>query len=252
MPPSKNTSAQVVILFLLGWVFFFNVMMKQYGFADSFFQLIDTISEDLVMGSGSGIIAALMLGCCAILTMGFVRFLSERDFFVRVDENLCLADGFFDCLSRFLHMEDREQGKEVVPSSVIGIVVSLSFIYAWSALSIFVYSQPFWESISSAQEVRGIVLFALIPMLTLRGMTLLGYKKGSVLANGVLFSVLFLLLLGVGSFVGLLPSVHMCYPTDIYIQKLYVYDMTLYSFLPVLFEGLAWLVLLFSSEDNSQ
>ena len=252
MPPSKNTSAQVVILFLLSWVFFFNLMMKQQGGLDSFFHLIDTISEDLVMGGGMAILASFLLGCCALFAMGFVGFLSERDFFPRMDEVLCRGEGVVGTLSQFLNINSQEQGEKVVPSSVMGIVISLSLIYFWSMLNIFLFTQPFWESVLSAQSIRGVVLFALVPMLTIRGMTLLRYKNGKILASGVLYCVLFLLLINIGVLVGLLPRMHMCYPTDIYFQKLYLYDMTLYSFLPVLLEGLVWLVLLFSAEDKSQ
>ena len=68
MPPSKNTSAQVIIVFLLGWIFAFNLFMKQQDFVDAFFQLINTVSEDLVMGGGGGLIAVLLF--CGAMVLG--------------------------------------------------------------------------------------------------------------------------------------------------------------------------------------
>ena len=84
MPPSKNTAAQVVIVFLLGWIFAFNVFMKQQGLGEAFFQLINTVSEDLVMGAGSGLFAVLLFGVCTIFGNIFVLFL----LFLQVDTQI--------------------------------------------------------------------------------------------------------------------------------------------------------------------
>ena len=251
MPPSKNTAAQVIIVFLLGWIFVFNVFMKQQGLGEAFFQLINTVSEDLVMGAGSGLIAVLMFGVCTVFGNIFVLFLSRRDFFGCLDAILSSGKGIGECLSQLIQLEDADRNEQIVPSSTVGIIASLSFAYACGLLSVVVFAQPFWTYVSSAHDVQGVVLFALVPMLTVRFLTLLGYRYGARLANAIVFFVLFLLLIDIAEVLNLLSLGLSCYPSDIYLQKLYLHDMTLYAFLPVLLESLAWLILLFSAEEES-
>lgn len=251
MPPSKNTAAQVIIVFLLGWIFAFNIFMKQQDLVDAFFQLINTVSEDLVMGAGSGLIAVLLFCVCTVFGNVMAQFLSRRDFFGCLDTILVSGKGVGECLSQLMHLEGADQNKQVVPSSVVGIIFSLSFTYACGLLSISVLSQPFWAYASSASDVQGVVLFTLVPMLTVRLLTLVGYRYGTRLANSIIFFVLILLLIDIGEVLNLLSLGLSCYPSDIYLQKLYLHDMTLYAFLPVLLESLAWLILLFSTEEDS-
>lgn len=251
MRPSRNTAAQIIIIFLLGWIFAFNVLMKQTDLVDAFFQLINTVSEDLVMGGGSGLIAVLLFGLCAVFGNTVALFLSRRDFFGCLDMIVGSGKGIAECLSQLIHLESADQHEEVVPASSTGIVLSLSFVYACGLLSVFVFAQPFWDQVSSASDVQGVVLFALVPMLTVRFLTLLGYRYGSRLANSIVLFVLFLLLLNIGEILNLLSLGLSCYPSDIQLQKLYLYDMTLYAFLPVFVESLAWLILLFSAEEKS-
>ena len=251
MPPSKNTAAQVIIIFLLGWIFAFNIFMKQQDLEDAFFQLINTVCEDLVMGGGSGLIAVLLFGSCAVVGNIVALFLSRRDSFGCLGTIIGSGKGIVECLSQLIHLEGTDQKDEVVPSSSTGIILSLSFVYACGLLNVFVFAQPFWDRVSSATDVQGVVLFALVPMLTVRFLTLLGYRYGAHLANSIVFFVLFLLLLNIGEMLNLLSLGLSCYPSDIHLQKLYLYDMTLYAFLPVLTESLAWLILLFSAEEES-
>ena len=234
MPPSKNTAAQVIIVFLLGWIFAFNIFMKQHDVVDGFFQLINTVSEDLVMGGGSGLIAVLLFGLCTVLANVVALFLSRRDFFGWVDKILGSGKGIASCLAQLIQLEGAEENEDMVPSSSIGIVLSLSFVYACGLLIVFVCTQPLWKYVSSADDVQGAVLFALVPMLTARFLTILGYRNGQRLASAIVLFVLFLLLLNIGEGLNLLSLGLSCYPSDIYLQKLYLYDMTLYAFLPVL------------------
>ena len=164
MPPSKNTAAQVIIIFLLGWILAFNLFMKQQDLFHAFFQLINTVSEDLVMGGGTGLIASVLFGVCAIFGNVFAQFLSRRDFFGCLDNIIVSGKGIIECLSQIVHIEGTEQSDEYVPSSGFGIVLSLSFIYAFGLLTVFTLTQPIWTYVSSSSDVRGAVLFALVPL----------------------------------------------------------------------------------------
>ena len=124
------------------------------------------------MGGGAGLLAALFLGISCFFVHLFAQFLHRRDFFGCVDEILKSGNSLSTCLYDFTQLENVEKKNEVVPTSSIAIIFSFTFIYACSLLSVFLFSQPFWEPISSTDSVQGVVLFALVPVISARTLTL--------------------------------------------------------------------------------
>ena len=250
MEPSKSKHTQVVIFFLLGWTYFFTVFMKEESFGDAFFHLIDTISEDVVMSGGPGIICAVILAVFIVLAQNILQYLTCRSFFHHQEQILLGEKKVTDL---YISLEEETIAEEYMyPRSTLGILSSFVWIYFVAMLNIFVLSQPFLMSLSSEQDTIGIVLFALVPMLCIRGMVLLGYRNTKSIANTLLSGLIFILLLDIASFIGLIPQVFFLYPKDILVQKSYMYNVILYSFVPILSEGLAWLILIFSSEDEQK
>ena len=252
MPPkSKNKAAQVIILFLLGWVFCSNILLKQQGPIEAFFQIIDTISEDIVMGGGAGIIAASIFASLLYLSRFFVAFFSRRDFFYQLEKILFFFDGEGSRIRRMIAVDEEEIVIDVVPSSSIGIVISLGITYLFGLLAVLLLSQPLLLlNPLSSEELEGIVLFALIPMLSFRGLALLGYAGHVKMTETFVFLCIFLSLLCSLSMWGL-DVVHVpIIPKDMELLKSFVYYSILYSFIPTLLEGFAWLALLFSSGDK--
>ena len=47
----KAAVAQTIIWFILGWTILYNVILKEQGWWDAFLGILDTITEDMVMGS---------------------------------------------------------------------------------------------------------------------------------------------------------------------------------------------------------
>ena len=250
MELSKTKQTQVVIVFLLGWTYFFTVFMKEESLFDAFFHLIDTISEDVVMSGGPGIICAVLFGACILLAQSFLQYLTDRQFFSRMETKM-LGE-----VSADAHNDPCTQvdfaSKELEPQSTIGILSSFVWIYFVAMLNVFLLSQPFLMSVSTEKEMIGIVLFALVPMLSLRGMILFGYQNTVSMAQTLVSALLVILLLDIAALIGLIPQIFFVYPKDILVQKSYMYNIILYSFVPVLSEGLAWLILIFSSEDEQK
>ena len=48
---SKSAIAQTIIWFILGWTILYNVILKEQGWGEAFLGILDTITEDMVMGS---------------------------------------------------------------------------------------------------------------------------------------------------------------------------------------------------------
>jgi hypothetical protein len=254
MPPSsRNKTAQVVILFLLGWTYFFNVAIKEQSFAEAFFQLIDTISEDLVMGGGAGIIAACLLGLLLLMGHLIVDFLSSRDFFVRLEHAILGEGSFLEMLTKTHPCTNSEEQAEAYPSTSLGAVMSLVFVYLLGMVSVIVLSQPllFCEP-HTDEQIQGVVLFSLTPMLAFRGVALFGYTHLREQVGFLVFVGSVLILLNIGWLLGFLPEIFSLVPKDIFLQRSYIYSVILFSFIPVLLEGLAWLMVIFSSGDERE
>jgi len=254
MPPnSKNKAAQAIIFFLLGWVFLSNMLLKQQGPIEAFFQIIDTISEDIVMGGGAGIIAATIFASLLYLSRFFVSFFSRRDFFYQLEKLLFFFDTGGSRIKRIIAIDEEEIENAVVPTSSVGIMVSLMMTYVFGLFAVALLSQPLLLlNPLSSEEIEGVVLFSLIPILSFRGLALLGYSSHVKMTETFVFLCIFLSLLCSLSMWGL-DVVHVpIFPQDVGLQKTFVYYSILYSFIPTLMEGFAWLALLFSSGDKQQ
>jgi|GEM_PF-3700326 len=249
-PDSKNKAAQAIIFFLLGWVYLSNILLKQQGIAEAFFQIIDTISEDIVMGGGAGLIAATIFAVLICLGRFFVTFFTRRDFFVQL-ERILFLDSQGGRARRILLLDQEEVSTKIVPTSSVGITFSLGLTYIFGIVSVLLLSQPLLLfSPLSSEEIESIVLFTLIPMLSFRGLVLFGYSSHAQMAQSFVFLCIFLsLLFSLG--VWGLDVIHApIIPNDIGLQKSFVYYGILYAFIPTLLEGFAWLALLFSSGDE--
>ena len=88
MKKSNTKVAQYILIFLLGWTFFFNVTIKELGPLEAFLKLIDTISEDMIMGAGGGVFIAIFWICCMTIGMFLAQLLSLPDGFARFDNIL--------------------------------------------------------------------------------------------------------------------------------------------------------------------
>ncbi|MCP4040436.1 MAG: hypothetical protein GY731_00575, partial [Gammaproteobacteria bacterium] len=60
----RNNLRIAIICVVLGWTFLYNLLIKEQGFTRAFFNILDTISDDFLMGTlftillGMGIVVA--------------------------------------------------------------------------------------------------------------------------------------------------------------------------------------------------
>jgi hypothetical protein len=205
------------------------------------------------MGGGAGIIAALFLGVLLMLGYFVIDFLSNRNFFIRLEGALWGDGSLFEMMTGNDVSTEETKREEAYPSSVLGVVMSLVFVYLLGMVSILVLSQPLLFCAPHTEELlQGIVLFSLTPILAFRGVALLGYTHLREQAGILVFLGSVLILLDIGWLLGLLPEIFSLYPKDIFLQRSYMYNVILFSFIPVLLEGLAWLMVIFSSGDEQE
>ena len=253
MKASHTKTAQYILIFILGWTFFFNITIKELHFIDAFFKLIDTISEDMIMGAGGGIFVALLWGTLMVLGIFFTQTLSLTDGFARFDSILHTSDSVKTLGSRLINISKEPSQAHTYPSTAAGVMLSLSMIYASGLISVFMLAQILFLIFEvSINNIQQIVLFSLAPVMAFRSMSLLKYPFTVVLVP--FFSIVFGLILFIDTGIFWLgEDTHFSlFPTDKSIQKSYIYSAILYSFLLVLLEGLSWLVALFSSGEDKE
>lgn len=262
----KNSIAQVIILLLLGWAFLYNVVIKQQPISTAFFTLIDTITEDLVMGSLLTIFVGLGIAVVFTCTKLYTQIISRPSSFA-VLERIFLSSSLRDIVRRILHFDaeftedNTENNGEVVPQRISSVCIILSAVYAVS----WVYILLFSEAIGMLGTIAGVDMVMttenihFLPMLALsipfagRVMAYVRYPYTEDYANFMPI-VVFLLLL-----VWVLGYVFPTGTTEVFLLQIW-YKEDLFreflrsglnlAFIPVFSEALFWMMQIFATEKE--
>ena len=132
--------------------------MKEQSAIVAFFEIIDTITENLVMGS---IVTVLMgLGIVSVFTITklYTQIISKTSSF-RILENIVVeeaAQGNWKVFGRrLLHFEEEPDPEEVVPEHLSSILISLSLLYLVSWVYVLLFSEAlFFVSWSAGVHCR--------------------------------------------------------------------------------------------------
>ena len=253
MKDSNSKPAQYILLFILGWTFFFNLTIKELSFIEAFFQLIDTISEDMIMGAGSGIFIGIFLMMMMIFGVFSYQILSLWDGFSRFDVVLRSAKSISELFKRSMLITDENPQEECHPSSFSGIILSLVFMYTMGLCCVFFLSQGLFFLFEHSQsKIPDIVLLSLAPLIAIRGLSMFRYPYVRSVTALLFYTMGIVLFFDVSLFWLEEDTRFLLFPTDKIAQKSYIYSGILYSFLLVLIEGLFWLIKLFSNKETDE
>ena len=145
-PPASRDSGRTgtVIGLLLLWTFLFNIIIKKQGLVAAFFGIIDTLSEDVVMGSlitivvGFGIVVvftATKLYTQLISVAGSFRILERMVEESIVERNL---KGF---LYRLLHFHEERPADQTYPRHAASMMMGFSLLYVLSWIYLVLFSE---------------------------------------------------------------------------------------------------------------
>ena len=206
-PKSRASIGQSIVFLLLLWAFIFNIVVKEQSAIVAFFEIIDTITENLVMGS---IVTVLMgLGIVSVFTITklYTQIISKTSSF-RILENIVVeeaAQGNWKVFGRrLLHFEEEPDPEEVVPEHLSSILISLSLLYLVSWVYVLLFSEAlFFVSWSAGVDLPITVSnIELLPTLALaipfsaRVMAYLRYPYAQDYADFMPGAVFVLLLVG--------------------------------------------------------
>lgn len=195
---------------LVVWVYLYNLVLKEQGPFEAFFEIIDTVSDDFVMGTLLTIVVGLLIVVTFSATKLYTQVVSNIFSFRIIEElvNGDLAAGRVRAFcGKLLRLEDQPVPDRCCPQRVSTLLFSLSFLYLMS----WVYLMLFSEALFFVSWSAGVNLpvteknLILLPMLALaipfsaRVMAYLRYPYAQDYADfmpGAVFVLLVVMALG--------------------------------------------------------
>jgi len=156
--PSRNTLRVSIIALILTWTFFYNLLIKGQGPPRAFFQLLDTISDDFVMGAavtiGVGVAIVIVFSATKLYTQVITNMRSFRQL-----EDLAYEDLRVGRLrqfgSRLLHFEELPEPDTACPKRVSSVILSICLIYLVSWVYVVLFSEAlFFISWSAGVDLK--------------------------------------------------------------------------------------------------
>ena len=252
---ARNELRIATIGLILIWVFFYNLLIKEQPFWTAFFQILDTISDDFLMGAtfaiGVGLSIVLVFSFTKLYTQVIANIHSFRMIEKLFYRNLMQGEWKI-FLSSILSLEDQPLPSTVCPRRVSSLILSFSFIYVMSWIYVVLFSEAlFFVSWSAGVDlpINSDTLYYL-PMLGLaipfsaRVMAYLRYPYAQDYADfmpGAVFVLLLVFSLG---------ELHDSHDQKFFLPQVFdnpsfMIDFfrngTFLAFIPVFFEGAFWL-----------
>jgi len=145
--PRKQTTAKqtlVIVLMLLVWTYLYNRLIKGQGPVRAFFQILDTISDDFVMGSLVTISVGVAIVCVFSITKLYAQIVSNTHSF-KILEDLFYNDlkngNVREYLYKVLTFRDQPRPLKVCPERVGSLLFSFSFICLMSWVYLVLFSE---------------------------------------------------------------------------------------------------------------
>lgn len=144
---------------LVAWVFLYNLLVKRQGLGEAFFEIIDTISDDLVVGTLTSVGIGLGIVAVFSVTKLYTQIIANVHSF-RILELLVLEEfaqkRYRRFFSRLLRMEDQPLPATKCPERVGTVLFSIAFIYVMSWVYLVLFSEAlYFMSWSAGVDLMG-------------------------------------------------------------------------------------------------
>jgi hypothetical protein len=138
------TLRTVLVLLVLGWTYVYNLTLKELGPLVSFFEILDTISDDFVMGTlftvGVGLAIVFVFSATKLYTQIIANVYSFRIIEDLVHGEL-RAGRYREFFSKLFHFEDLPEPESCCPRRVSSLLYSFSFLYVMSWIYVVLFSE---------------------------------------------------------------------------------------------------------------
>jgi hypothetical protein len=260
----RNKLRISIIAIILIWVFFYNLLIKEQPFWIAFFQILDTISDDFIMGAMFAIVVGLGIVLVFSFTKLYTQIISNIHSFRMIEDlyykKFMRGEWKFFFFS-ILTLEDQPRPTTVCPRRISSLVLSFCFIYVMSWIYVVLFSEAlFFVSWSAGVDlpINPDTLYYL-PMLGLaipfsaRVMAYFRYPYAQDYADFMPAAVFVLLL------VFSLGLLHDSHDQKFFLPQIrentsltlnFLRNGAFLAFIPVFFEGAFWLFELSANEET--
>lgn len=258
-PPtdSKRSPARLrgaILILIAVWTYLYNLLIKQQSPVEAFFGILDTISDDFVMGT----LLTVTVGALIVFVFGITKLYTQmiaNVYSFRILEEIVysdIADGRIRAgLSRILRLEDQPLPNKSCPLRTSSMICSFGLIYALSWVYVIVFAEAlFFVSWSAGVDLpvneNNILLLptlALAIPFSARVMAYLRYPFAQDYADfmpGALFVLLLVATLGYLFHTKPAYFLERVFERPEYVHQLLTNGVFL-AFIPVFFEAVFWL-----------
>ncbi len=252
---AQNKLTWVIIGVIVVWTYLYNVLIKEQGPVESFFRILDTVSDDFVMGA----LVTILVGVGIVAVFSFTKLYTQitaNVYSFKLIEDLMVTELGRGNIRRFcarmLNFGDEPPPIGVVPTRAWSLLLSFGFIYVMSWVYLVLFSEALFFISWSAGVNLPINAHNLLMMPTLalaipfsaRVMAYLHYPYTQDYADfmpGAVFVLLIVVTLG---------YLFQSDDQKFFVQQVWQNETFLVAFLknglflafvPVFFEGLYWL-----------
>jgi hypothetical protein len=141
---SRQRLRLTIIAVVVVWTFFYNLLIKDLGLVAAFFKILDTISDDFVMGT----LFTILVGCGIVAVFSFTKLYTQiiaNIHSFRILEDLYYEDlregrvrGF---LSKAIRLQDQPLPEDPCPTRVGSLLFAFTFLYVMSWLYVVLFSE---------------------------------------------------------------------------------------------------------------
>lgn len=262
----RSSAGTTIIFALLAWALLYNLIVKEHGLLEALFQIVDTITEDLVMGSMSTVSVGLGIVLVFTLTKLYTQIISVAASFrmleVLIDEALSQGK-YIEFFRRLSSFEDEPEPETVHPIRASSILIAFSILYMMSWLYLVLFSEAlFFVSWSAGVDLPiTIHNIELLPTLALsipfsaRIMAYLRYPYTQDYADFMPGAVFVLLL------VGALGYMFQSDDQQFFLLRVwenkpflnaFLRSGLMLAFVPVFAEAIYWMLSIFMNEGDSE
>jgi hypothetical protein len=143
-PRSVQQLRLTIIMVIMVWTFLYNFLIKKLSITKSFFKILDTISDDFVIGT----LYTIVLGCGIVLVFSFTKLYTQ--IISNVYSFKILEDLFYDELragnvrhfiSKLSRFQVQPTPSTIFPSRIGSLLFAFTFLYVISWLYVVVFSE---------------------------------------------------------------------------------------------------------------
>lgn len=139
-----NRLRMAIVIILLAWTYLYNVLLKDQNPIRAFFEILDTISDDFVMGTFVTVGVGIGIVCVFSFTKLYTQVISNIYSF-RIIEDMVYEElaskRYRKFLQRFIDLQNQPLPERACPRRVSSLLASLSFLYAMSWIYVVLFSE---------------------------------------------------------------------------------------------------------------